>query len=190
MTHQAILKAVSTAQISAGAGQQTQRVAEIYGWEFLRPKRLFEDMTWAGFIDFFNECNLEYCNQNQIEPWAWEDEKLKAYYVSQDQPVVDEFLNRMQSYQDVNLAQDPRVIELLSQYKELPALGDPGLEISRQNAVRELLAQGEYDAVKGIIEAYRSAEYTVFSEVLNKPIPFDIDTEDGEIIKATPNQGE
>jgi len=149
-------------------------------------KKPYEDMIWAGFIDLFNEANLEYINKNNVTPWNWEDQKLQSYYLSQNKEDTDKINQDFNNYKALNDLQDPQAQDLVLEYNSLPKLGDLGLEISRQFAIRELLARKEYKQVKGIIEAYRYAQYTILGDVLTKPIPFDIVSNDGTIVKATP----
>lgn len=142
-------------------------------------------MVWAGIIDLFNQANLEHINQAQILPWDWEEEKLRMYYESTNQEHLDTLNSRFNNYVELYVSPDPEASALMLEYSKLPALGDIGLEISRQFAVRELLSQKDYESVRGIIDAYRLAETTILSKALKGAIPFDIHSKDGFTIKAT-----
>ena len=149
-------------------------------------KKQFEDLVWGAFIDLFNEANLEYCNKNSLEPWTWEGQKTDAYYVSSNQESLNELATQIQAYQDVSLALDPKAKNIMEQYAALPKLGDLGLEINRQNAVKELLKRKEYLTAQAIVDAFRYAQDTIIGEQLTKPIPYDITSEDGStIVRAT-----
>lgn len=149
-------------------------------------KKSYQDMVWASFIDLFNEANLEYVNQNQLEPWDWESKKLDAYYVSQSSDSISAISDQIDAFRDVSLALNPQAKTIMEDYLTIPKLGDLGLEINRQNAIKELLKKGEYITAQAIVDAYRYAGETVIGETLTKPIPYDIVAQDGSgIVKAT-----
>lgn len=158
---------------------------EVYGND-RRFKKQFEDLLWASFIDLFNEANLSYVNQNQIEPWTWEQQKLEAYYVSQSNEAINAVESEFNSFLDVTLSLDPKAKEIMDAYESIPKLGDQGLEINRQNAVKELLKQKDYVLAQAIVDAYRYAQDTVLGPILTEPIPFDVTNEvGGAIVKKT-----
>ena len=168
----------------AFANNQGQYYDPTYG--DYRQKKTFEDLVWAAFIDLFNEANLEYVNQQQIEPWTWEQQKLEAFYISQNKASLDALKQDIDSYREVTLAQDPEAQKIMEAYIQLPKLGDEGLEINRQNAIRELLKRKEYLTAQALIDAYRYASETVIADALVQPIPFDIVAEDGSrIVRKT-----
>lgn len=144
----------------------------------------FENMVWAAFIDVFNEANLEYIKEKGIDPWSWEQEKLHNYYLAENKPVLDELNERFNNYKELNTAPDPEASALMREYQSIPKIGDLGLEISRQFAIKELLARKEYATVKGIIESYKYANDTILSEAINKPLPFDIVIGDKVLVKS------
>lgn len=132
------------------------------------------DMLWAAIIDTFNEANLEHIQENNMTPWQWEEEKLKSYYLAENKPVLDELNAKFAAYKELNTSPDPQAQALMMEYQKIPKIGDQGLEISRQSAIKELLVRKEYEAVKGIIDAFRYAQYTILNEAIVKPIPFDL----------------
>lgn len=148
-------------------------------------KKTFEDMVWAGVIDLFNESNLEYCNANSIEPWDWENQKTNAYYISTTQGAIDNLSQDIDTYRDIALALDPKAQVIMKAFMELPKLGDLGMEINRQNAVKELLRQKDYVTAQAIVDAFRYAQDTVIGDVLTKPIPYDVQTSSGITVRAT-----
>lgn len=149
-------------------------------------KKQYEDLVWGAFIDLFNQANLEYCNKNQMEPWAWEQQKTDGYYISSSQEALNDLAADIQNYQDVALALDPQAKLIMEAYVQLPRLGDLGLEINRQNAIKELLKKKDYLTAQAVVDAYRYAQDTVLGEQLTKPIPFDITAADGSLdVKAT-----
>jgi hypothetical protein len=144
-----------------------------------------EEYVWAALIDIFNETNLGYVTVRHIEPWYWESQKLEAYYKSQDpaqKALLDE---KYTQYLAAKELLNPQAMALMRAYATLPKLGDLGLEINRQNAVRELLKQKEFEAVKAIIDAYRYADNTGLGPLLTQPIKEDITTPEFSV-KATP----
>lgn len=145
-------------------------------------KKQYEDMIWGAFIDLFNESNLEYCNANQIEPWDWEAQKMDAYYVSSSQDSINALAQDIDQYRDVALALDPKAREIMEAYATLPKIGDIGLEINRQNAVKEFLKQKDYATAQAIVDAYRYVNDTVVADVVTQPIPYDITTPGGDVI--------
>ena len=113
-------------------------------------------------------------------PADWETEKQNAYYLSQNPKELEklkDYLNR-----SADLASDPRAKVILENYLKLPKLGDQGLEINRQNAIRQLLLNKEYDAAQAVIDAFRYAVQTDMSAALSKPLPFDVTTSTGQVI--------
>lgn len=145
----------------------------------------FVPMVWAAFIDIFNEANLKHINEKKIDPWAWEEEKIKNYYLIENKAVLDELNQKFAAYRELNTSPDAVAQSLMVEYQKLKPLGDPGLEVSRQYAVKELLAKKDYASVKGIIEAYRYADYTILGEAIASPVPFDIVSSQGTVVKAT-----
>lgn len=159
--------------------------SEIYGETHTRKE--FETLVWSAFIDLFNEANLAYINEHQLTPWDWEQKKTDAYYVSSSADALAALQDDLQAYQNVTLALDPKAKVIMEAYAGLPKLGDLGLEINRQNAIKELLKAKDYNTAQAIVDAYRYASDTVLGEALEKPIPFDIVAADkGTVIKATP----
>lgn len=158
----------------------------IYGTQ--HQKKAFEDMVWAAFIDLFNEVNLAYVNQNQLDPWDWEQKKLDAYYVSQSKQAIEDLTKEIDEFRDVSLALDPKAKAIMEQYTLLPKLGDLGFEINRQNAIKELLKQRDYITAQAIVDAYRYAQDTVIGEQLTKPVPYDVVAEDGQMIARATEQ--
>jgi hypothetical protein len=144
-----------------------------------------EGIVYGAFIEAFNEANLEHINKVQIDPWSWEEEKLRNYYLLENKPLLAELNARFAAYKELNTNPDSQATALMIEYSKLPKIADIGLEISRQFAVKELLARKDYESVKGIIEAYKYANYTILGQAISKPIPFDIISPDGSVIKAT-----
>lgn len=144
-----------------------------------------DQLMWGAFIELFNRANIDHCNKNKISPQQWEDEKLESYYIAQSEDTVKSVEEQISSYKDIDLADDPKAVALIEEYAKLPKIGDQGLEINRQSAVRELLRQKEYEAVRGIIDAFKYAKQSVIGESITQPIPFDIVSEDGKAVRAT-----
>lgn len=163
----------------AQGSNPTVKTAIYGGWHNIRQ---YETLVWAAFIDVFNVANLEYVNQQQIEPWTWEAKKLEAYYVSQSKEAIDELAKQFDGARDISLALDPEADKIMKAYMTLPKLGDIGLEINRQNSVKELLKQKEYALAQAIVDAFRYANDTVLGEQLAKPIPFNIADSSGQIV--------
>jgi hypothetical protein len=147
---------------------------------------MYDDLVWGAFINVFNIANLAYVTANNLEPWAWETQKTEAYYTSQSQPAMASLEASLQQDSDTALSLDPQATAVMQNYLALPPLGDPGLEITRQNAIRELLVQQEYASAQSIVDAYSMAGTGVLSQVLTNPIPYDIVTGAGNTIVATP----
>jgi len=163
---------------SDGMPTSARRVQDpIYGG--FHYKKTFEDMVWAAFIDMFNEANLDYINKNRLEPWEWEQQKMEAYYVSNNQEAMAEIEQELESISNVGLALDPKAKVVMESMKLMPKLGDVGFEINRQNAIKELLKMKEYETAQAIVDAFRYASETEIGETLSKPIPYDIKTGDG-----------
>jgi|GEM_PF-4502491 len=142
----------------------------------------FEDLVWAAFIDAFNIANLKYVNDNQMEPWDWEEKKTNAYYISTSDTAIYALANEIQGFQDVSLALDPQAKKIMEAYALLPKYGDIGLEINRQNAVKEILKKREYATAQAVIDAFRYISKTELGPILTKKIPFNIVTESGKIV--------
>lgn len=158
--------------------------SQIYGESHV--KKQYEDLVWGAFIDLFNDANLEYVTKNQLEPWTWEGQKTDGYYVSSNQDALNQLASQLQQYQDIALALDPQAQKIMQDYSELPKLGDLGMEINRQNAIKELLKRKDYVTAQAIVDAYRYAKDTVLGDTLTQPIPFDIVAADGSrVVRAT-----
>lgn len=145
----------------------------------------FIPMIYAAFIEVFNEANLKHVNKHQMEPWVWEETKLKNYYLAENKPVLDELNQKFAAYKELNVAPDSKAQALMIEYKKLKPLGDLGLEVSRQYAFKELLARKDYASAQGIIEAYRYADYTILGEAISSPVPFDIVDGHNTVVKAS-----
>lgn len=138
-------------------------------WDYQNNERRFEKAIWGAFIELFNLANLEYVVQHQLEPWVWESQKKAAYDAVEYSPELARLQARL-----AQIPTDLRMETLAKAYSELPPLGDPGLEINRQNAVKELLKQGEYDTVQAIIDAYRYSHQTVLDSTIRSPFPLEV----------------
>lgn len=146
------------------------------------PDKQFENMVWASFIEIFNEANLEHINLKKIDGWAWEAEKLDAYYVSQNEPELAALESQISEYGQSSLAFDPQAKAIMEQYAMLPKIGDLGLEINRQNAIKVLLQQKDYQTAQAIVDAFRYAADTVIGDTITQPIPYNIVAADGSAI--------
>lgn len=145
-----------------------------------------EDLIWSGIIDLFNIANLEYVTKNKIEPWKWEEEKMTAYYTSQDEEALKKLEQQAGKSLDIALERDEEAKRLMREYIALPKIADPGLEINRQNAIKELIKQKDYKTAQAAIDAFKYLNNTGIGAALQKPIPFDIKAQDGSgIVKAT-----
>lgn len=164
--------------------QPYRNVTSIYG--DTHKEKPFERMVWAAFIDLFNEANLKYVNENKMEPWTWEEQKTNAYYISTSKEAIEALEKEIDDFRSVSLALDPQAKKIMEQYATLDKIGDIGLEINRQNAVKELLKKREYTTAQAIVDAYRYLKDTRLGPTLTKPIPFNIVTSEGQVIaKAT-----
>lgn len=141
------------------------------------------DLVWASFIEVFNQANLEYINLKKLDPWTWENEKLEAFYLSKDQKALDELKSSFQRFTDESLSKDPRAKRILEQFAALPKLGDTGLEVNRQNSIRELLKAQEYAAAQAAVDALRYMSESKFGEGMMKPLSMDITLDTGKTIK-------
>jgi hypothetical protein len=145
-------------------------------------KKPLEDMVWAGLIDLFNQANIKYVNDNQMEPWDWEAKKTDAYYISTSKEAIDSLELEINQYRDVSLALDPKAKVVMEAFATLPKLGDVGMEINRQNSIKELLKQKDYATAQAIVDAFRYINDTELGTILAKPIPYDIVNPDGSIL--------
>lgn len=170
--------------IPQGVQEVPFEVTSIYG--DTHQNKSFESLIWGAFVDLFNEANLEYINAQQISPWAWEGQKMDAYLVSQSEEAIAELENEISANMDISLALDKEANKIMEQYIELPRLGDTGLEISRQNAIKELLKKKDYVTAQAAVDAFKYISQSELGPALAQPIPFDITSEDGEVsVKAT-----
>lgn len=170
--------------VGSRPASQTQVYNPIYGGYHI--KKGYEDMMWAAFIDLFNEANLAYINEKQIDPWTWEQEKTDAYYVSSSAEAINALEAEISAYNDVSLALDPKAKVIMEQYLLLPKIGDTGLEINRQNAIKELLKKKDYVTAQAVLDAFRYINDTELGISLSKPIPYDVTSADGgTVVKAT-----
>jgi len=149
--------------------------------------------VYLAFIHAFNTANINYLsNQGTALTipnfWAWEQTKLENLYASQAADTQSAFLVEIDQYLTANLPADPQAQNLIDQYSQLPPIGDPGLEISRQNAVNQLLIQGEYTSVQGIIDSYSYVDTTVLSTIVKSPIPSNVVTPSGIVVATPPAQ--
>lgn len=167
-----------------GSLMTTRTTTSIYGdTHTVKP---FEELVWAAFIDLFNSANLEYINANQLEPWVWEQKKLDAYYVSQSETAIKDLEAEISAYGNVGLGLDPQAVKIMEAYAQLPRIGDLGLEINRQNAVKELLKKKDYVTAQAVVDAFRYINESDLGVTLTKPIPYDVISEDGTtVVKAT-----
>lgn len=154
-----------------------------YGRSTMRKKS--DEMVWAAFLDLFNQANLEYVNREQIEPWEWEQEKYESFLISQNAPAMQAIETEIKNYEDVDLALDPKAKKIIEEFLTLPKLGDPGLEVNRQNSIKELLKRKEYVLAQAIVDAFRYASQTELGETMTQPIPYDIVAPSGQVVKAT-----
>ena len=151
----------------------------------IHQKRGFEDFIWASFIDLFNEANLEYINQAQIDPWTWEQEKMEAFLMSKAKGEIEAIEDDISRFTEQGLESDPEARTILVRFAELPKLGDTGLEINRQNVIRQLLMTGDYKLAEAVVDVFSFLDESDLKEVLKAPIPFDIVTGDGQTVKKT-----
>lgn len=145
--------------------------------QYGRPEN--EDLIWGAIIDIFNEANLEVLGD--LNPWEHEQKKERDILVAKNKPAMDALEAELDSY----ISMDPERLRLTKLYMTLPKLGDPGLNLNRENAIFQLLNQKEYKTVQAVIDAYRYSDQSVLSQALREPIPFNIVAEDGTMIRAT-----
>lgn len=150
-----------------------------------RQKKEYEDLVWASFVELFNEANLEYVNKHQLDPWDWEQEKLESFYLSKDKAAIQEISQEIDKLSDAGLEADPKAREIMEQFASLPKLGDTGLEINRQFALKELLKKRDYEAAQAIVDVFRFINESELGQVAKEPIPFDIVTDSGATIQKT-----
>jgi hypothetical protein len=157
---------------------------------------LYKDMFWGAFINLFNQANLAYIQTPGItnvetglpyKPWEWEAKKLDLMMMANNQSDLATLQQQMTDYSTTSKL-DPRNAQLLRDYRKLPRLGDMGLEITRQNAINELLKLGEYDTVQAILDSYNYAHATqAMSDALTSPIPFNIVDKSGKQVSKSTN---
>ncbi len=177
---QKIYPGIPFAQVYGEVTEGNWITSPIYGTSYMYKSYL--NLVWMGFVDMFNVANLAFINETQMQPWDWENEKLLAYNMSQDQAALDEMRARFDEYNNVTLVLDPIAKNIMEQYASLPKLGDLGMEINRQNAVKELLKRAEYDSAQAIIDAFRYAKDTVLGPILINPIPKNIVMPSGVVL--------
>lgn len=144
--------------------------------------KTYQNLVWAGFIEVFNQANLDYINTNKIDAWTWEGQKNAAYVTSQDTAQIAALQAQFTQFNDVTLALDPIAKGIMDDFATLPKLGDLGMEINRQNAVKELLKMKEYTSAQAIVDAFRYAKDTVVGTALTQPIPADVVLSDGTVM--------
>lgn len=166
----------STTSMAEGTMIKDQIYGGYYGYKAYMP------MVWAGFVDLFNVANLNYVNQNQLSPWDWEQKKLTAYYQSQDSGHIADLQKQFTEFDNVTLALDPLAKKIMDDFASLPKLGDVGMEINRQNAVKELLKMKEYESAQAIVDAFRYAKDTVLGPELTKPIENNVVLSNGTVL--------
>lgn len=132
----------------------------------------YDTLLWAGVIDLFNQVNLAYVTDNKLSPEAWEKEKMDAYLLSQDPKRLEAFNNLVTRQNE--LSSIPEAKAIIEEYVTLPPIADLSMEISRQNAIKQLLIQKEYVVAKAIIDVYRYAMETEVGAQLVKPLPFNV----------------
>jgi hypothetical protein len=181
---------------SAGYVAPPQTVAAVppQDWEAFGIRGAFEanrkscdPFIWAGFINVFNQANLDYCNKHQIAPWDWEDQKARLYLTAQNQNQMQQLQASFDAYRSTIFGSNPRAQDLINQYAALPKLGDLGLEVSRQAVFKKLLEEGEFDTAESIIVAYTQAQSTVLDAGLKSKIPVNVVTSSGRQVFATPS---
>lgn len=150
-----------------------------------RHKKKYEDLVWASFVDLFNEANLEYINKNKLDPWDWEQEKLESFYLSKDQAAMAQVAADIDNFSDAALEQDPKAKAIMEQFASLPKLGDTGLEINRQFAVKELLKRKDYETAQAVVDVFRFINESELADAAKAPIPFDVQMPDGQTIFKT-----
>ena len=159
----------------------TQVTDPTYGTVYIY--KSYQDLVWAAVIDVFNQANAEYMAKTGLsDPWAWETQKTNAFYTTQNQTVMDNLRQQFQDFSDVGLALDPLAKPIMDEYATLPPLGDTGLEINRENAIKELLKSKEYVVAQAIVDAYRYAQDTIIGPALANPIPMDVIGQDGTVL--------
>lgn len=148
---------------------------------------IYEEMFWGAFINLFNEANLASVQASGYSPWDWETKKLDTMMMVNSQSDLDTLKKQMTDY-SVTSKLDPRNAQLLRDYRKLPRLGDMGLEITRQNAINELLKLGEYDTVQAILDSYNYAHSnSVMHSALTSPVPFNIVDKSGKQVSKSTN---
>lgn len=145
-------------------------------------KKAGEDLLWMAFVNLFNEVNLIFCNENNLKPWDYEQDKLEAYLKSQNKSELEKLEEQFAQYKGILNAEGR---EILIQYGRLPKIKDLGLEITRQASIVELLKRGDYDSAQAVIDAYRYVDQTIVGKAIKESIPFDVGLEDGQIIKKS-----
>lgn len=154
-------------------------VKSIYGETHI--KKPYEDMVWAAFIDVFNAANSAYIATAGLDSWTWEQKKTDAYYSSVD-PSSDQLAAALGAADNAVLALDKQATKIMNDFATLPKLGDPGFEINRQNALKQLLLRKEYVTAQAVVDAYRYAKDTSIGDQLTKPIPMNLVGRDGSVI--------
>ena len=77
----------------------------------------------------------------------------------------------------------PKILQkIMDDFQKLPKLGDPGFEINRQNAIKQLLLLKDYESAQAVVDAYRYAADTVIGPTLEEPIPVNVMDKNGTVL--------
>ncbi len=130
-------------------------------------------IKYATFLTFKNLTDLERISRKIFLPAQWEAIKTAGFYASQGQT------NALKAFLASN---DPKAVAIAKQYASLYPLGDPGLELRRQNAVVWLIQNGEFDDAQMVIDKYKNLD-PISQGIVLVPITEPIST-----LSATLNQ--
>jgi hypothetical protein len=119
-----------------------------------------------AIINLFNTVNLAYINQNGLAPWTWETQKTQSYYLSAQNPTI-QAQAMLASFAPIPPTADQIAqTNIMAELAALQPLPHQALELSRQSAIKGLLALGEYAEAQAIIDAYKNADPATL-QVLN-----------------------
>lgn len=155
--------------------------------------REFNTVVWKAFINLFNRVNIDHLNSLQakgltIDPWTWEGEKLRASYTAEMNAGINSVMaNYDQAFtMALQNQQDPIRVALEERFAKLTPILDSGLEINRQNAIKKLLDDKEYDTVSDIITLYENAPASVNDAFKTVPV-FDMELAGSTITQSGMN---
>ncbi len=114
-------------------------------------------MVWKSVLNLFNSENLAEANARQIDPWAWEEFKIRDLYQTQASSEYQALVSSQLFDPMVILeqARQYRINQILTSFASLPKLADLNLEVRRQAALKGLIDQGFLDDAANLVLQYQ-----------------------------------